>query len=184
MILYILDQVRGFFNAKLRSALIVVAHPNIINLFKFVFIATGHPFIVCVYIRSLTYLPYKIGFGAYYSMVKNMVNNEVLFFLLFALLFYAVWLVMLACIFKIIKPKLNIESFLNAKLSSAPFTLSFFCYLLVLIFFLMTMTKYGEVLVFFLAVPIILIMSLLICISFGMFCSNLINVLTGKYNYK
>ena len=85
----------------------------IVSFFKFVFVAIGHPcvLVVCLYIRDKTKT--LLASGYYTSSIIHSPSGAFVLFLLFALLFYAGWLVMLTCVFKIIKPKLNIKRFLN-----------------------------------------------------------------------
>ena len=103
---------------------------NIVNFFKFVFIAIGHPSVFFVYL----YIWYKIEVLPISGYIIQPPTRAFVLFLLFALLFYAGWLVMLTCIFKIIKPKLNVESFLNVKLDFPPAIVSFFGYFNILVF--------------------------------------------------
>ncbi len=153
--------------------------------FKFVFVAIGHPVVVNICLYITLYIKAKISIisGGYYQGGTKIHPSDFVLYLLCVLLFYAGWLVMLTGVFKIIKPKLNIRKFLNEKLDGA-LTLSFLGCVNFLVWFLLSVSDVeSNAFGFIFGAPMLLLMLLLICISLGMFLSNLISVLKGKYNY-
>lgn len=101
-----------------------------LNFFRFALVAIGNPFVFwACWAFFIKNQPAKIfGYEICSIISTNVYRINFVLFLLFALLVYAGWLAMLTCIFKIIKSKLNIEKFINAKLNFISIIISIFGY--------------------------------------------------------